>query len=224
MNYLHSFWRDQLAAEYVLGTLHGSARRRFERLLPAHPALQRAVTDWERRLNRLAVASPPALPPTDVWNNLQQRLFPSEQRPSWWNSLTFWRGLAVAGVLAAVVVLAPQLADIPHEADMRFAAIRGKQQELLWTVARVDDGRLYVSNPRPMAMPPDQRCFLWLKAGDRPPVMLGALPDDGGSRTLPMPAGMAKPNQGELWVTMQPMAPQPQPPAQPLYQTRWQAL
>ena len=37
--------RDSLAAEYVLGTLHGAARQRFERLLAAHPALRRAVVN-----------------------------------------------------------------------------------------------------------------------------------------------------------------------------------
>ena len=34
---------DRLAAAYVLGTLRGPARRRFEALLPAHPALREAV-------------------------------------------------------------------------------------------------------------------------------------------------------------------------------------
>jgi hypothetical protein len=43
-----------------------------------------------------------------------------------------------------------------------------------------------------------------LKTGDGPPIMLGRLPNDGGARTLPMPAGMTEPTEGELWVTMQP--------------------
>ena len=224
MNYPHSLWRDRLAAEYVLGTLHGSARRRFERLLPAHPALQRVVADWERRLNRLTAASPPASPPPEVWDALQHRLFAAEPRRSWWDSLRFWRGLAAAGVLAAVVALTPLRVMAPLDADMSFAAIRGKQRELLWTVARADDGRLHVSNLRPMAMPPDQRCFLWLKPADSPPMMLGVLPDDGSARTLPMPAGVPGAVRGELWVTMQPMAPKPTPPLEPLYQTRWKAI
>ena len=215
---------DQLAAEYVLGTLHGPARRRFERLLSAHPALQRAVSDWERRLNRLAAASVPVPPPPPVWKDLERRLFPAEPRRRWWDSLAFWRGLAAAGVLAAVVAVAPQLALPPGEADMNFAAIRGKQQKVLWTVALTDGNRLlHVSNLRPMTMPPDQRCFLWLKTGDRPPVMLGALPDDGSARTLNLPENMPRPNQGDLWVSMQPVS-DPTPPARPLYQTRWQAL
>ncbi len=223
MNIQHPSLRDALAVEYVLGTLRGSARRRFERLSLAHPALQRAVADWERRLNRLAGASPPVSPPPAVWNGIEHRLFPPAPRRVLWDSLPFWRGLALAGVLAAVVALAPWLA-IPPEGEMPFAAIRGKQQEVLWTVARAADGRLHVSNLRAMAMPPDQRCLLWLKSGDDPPVMLGTLPDDGGMRALTLPASMTRPVRGELWVTMQPLAPNPQPPAQPLYQTRWQTL
>ena len=65
---------------------------------------------------------------------------------------------------------------------------------------------------------------LWLKTGDGPPVMVGALPEDGSVRTLPMPAGVTSPGRGELWVTMQPVATAPQPPTQPLFQTRWQVL
>ncbi|MBL8260695.1 MAG: hypothetical protein JNM60_12870 [Candidatus Competibacteraceae bacterium] len=224
MNYSHSLWRDRLAAEYVLGTLRGLARRRFERLLPAHPVLRRAVADWEGQINRLAANSTPEPPPPEVWNALQRRLFAAEPRPSWWNSLTFWRGMAAAGVLAAVVALAPKLAVSPPEEAMNFAAIHGKQRELLWTVALVDESYLYVSNPRPMALPPDQRCFLWLKTAGSPPVMLGALPDDGSARTLALPAEAAKPVRGELWVTMQPMAPPPPLPAEPLYQTGWKAI
>lgn len=112
----------------------------------------------------------------------------------------------------------------PPEAEMSFAAICGQRQEVLWTVALANDGRLHVSNLRAMTVPPNDRCLLWLKTGAGPPVMLGILPDDGSVRTLPMPAGVASPGRGELWVTMQSVATAPQPPAQPLYQTRWQTL
>ena len=215
--------RDSLAAEYVLGTLHGAARQRFERLLAAHPALQRAVAEWECRLNRLAVASLSVAPPPEVWRGLERRLFPAPARRPWWDSLALWRGLALAGVLAAVVTLAPPLAK-PPEQSLTFAAIRGQQQEVLWTVTRAAAGRLHVSNLRTPAIPPDQHCLLWLKTSDGPPVMLGALPEDGSVRTLSMPAGVTSPGRGELWVTMQPFATVPQPPTQPLFQTRWQRL
>jgi anti-sigma-K factor RskA len=214
---------DLLAAEYVLGTLHGAARRRFEQWLYAHPSLRQAVADWERRLNRLAVASSPIAPPPAVWRDLEQRLFPAPVRRPWWDSLLFWRGLALAGVLVAFLVAAPQFTTAPS-VGTAFAAIRGQQQEVLWTVARAADGRLHVSNLRPMTIPPDQRCLLWLKTGDSPPIMVGVLPDDGSAQTLSIPASLARSaQQGELWVTMQPMT-HTAPPARPTYQGRWQAL
>lgn len=215
--------RDALAAEYVLGTLHGAARRRFEQLLPAHPNLRRAVADWERRLDRLASASPPVPPPPAVWSALENRLFPAPRREPWWNRLGFWRGLAVAGVFAAVLALAPHLTP-PSEPDAAIATIRGARQEVLWTVARTEDNRLHVSNLRAMDVPPDQYCLLWLKTDAEPPVMLGVLPDDGGARTLALPADLTAPVRGELWVTMQPLTPSPELPERPLYQARWQAL
>lgn len=224
MNHSHSTLGDQLAAEYVLGGLRGGARRRFEQLLPAHPALRRAVAGWECRLNRLAVASPPVAPPAAIWQSIEQRLFPAPPPRTWWNSLLLWRGLALAGVLATVVTLAPQLALSPN-AQMPFAVVRGTQQEVLWTVALAEDGRIHVNNVRAMALPADQRCLLWLKTGEAAPVMLGTLPDDGSSRTLAvMPTSAQSPMQGELWVTMQPLSTNPPPPAQPLYHTRWKMI
>lgn len=215
---------EQLAAEYVLGGLRGAARRRFERLLPAHPALQRAVTDWEQRLNRLAVGSPPVTPPTVVWQRIEQRLFPAPPPRHWWESLALWRGLALAGVLATIVALTPPWVTSPN-AQMPFAVVRGPQQEVLWTIALADDGRIHVNNVRTMTVLPDQRCLLWLKTGDAPPVMVGTLPDDGSSRTLAaLPTRTGPPLQGELWVTMQALSTAPQPPVQPLYHTRWKMI
>ena len=46
MDYSRPHLADSLAAEYVLGTLRGPARRRFEALLPAHPALAAAVAGY----------------------------------------------------------------------------------------------------------------------------------------------------------------------------------
>ena len=54
MNLLqHPELLDRLASSYALGTLRGGARRRFERLLPAHPMLEAAVQRWQQRLQPL---------------------------------------------------------------------------------------------------------------------------------------------------------------------------
>ena len=44
---------DRLAAEYVLGTLHGAARRRMDRLMRDRADVRLAVWHWERGLHEL---------------------------------------------------------------------------------------------------------------------------------------------------------------------------
>ena len=65
---------ERLAAEYVLGTLTGGARRRFEALLPAHPALRNAVAGWEKRLLPMALKAETVQPTAAVWNAIEARL------------------------------------------------------------------------------------------------------------------------------------------------------
>ena len=50
MNYDRPELRDRLAAEYVLGTLRGRARRRYQRLLRDDLVTRVDVTRWEQRL------------------------------------------------------------------------------------------------------------------------------------------------------------------------------
>ena len=74
MNYARPELADRLAAEYVLGSLQGPARRRFENLLPAHPMLRAAVARWEARLVPLSGSVPPVAPPAHVWTAIERRV------------------------------------------------------------------------------------------------------------------------------------------------------
>ncbi len=58
MDYSRPRLADRLAANYVLGTLRGAARRRLETLLPAHPSLRQAVNRWQDALVPLASTVP----------------------------------------------------------------------------------------------------------------------------------------------------------------------
>ena len=53
---------DRLAAEYALGTLHGAARRRFEKLLVTNRALRDALSAWQDRLAPLDDGLDPVTP------------------------------------------------------------------------------------------------------------------------------------------------------------------
>lgn len=104
---------EQLASEYVLGTLRGGARVRFESLMRYDPGLRSAVAQWEARLAPLAGTAAGIAPPARVWHAIEHRLRRAGREPGWWESLAFWRGLAAAGAmfslaLAVLVRLAPQ--------------------------------------------------------------------------------------------------------------------
>lgn len=112
MDYSRPDLADRLAAEYALGTLRGGARRRFESLLPAHPALRQASADWERRLAQLAVSAEPVAPPPRVWEGIHQRLFPAAQVAReqasaivrWWQRLVLWQSLTAGATVAAIAL------------------------------------------------------------------------------------------------------------------------
>ena len=72
---------DGLAAEYVLGTLRGPARARFERLIESDPALAQRVDAWAKRLDPLAEAAPAIEPPARSWTAIEQRIGAAAAKP-----------------------------------------------------------------------------------------------------------------------------------------------
>jgi len=104
---------DRLAAEYVLGTLRGAARRRFERLLAVHPSLRRAVVAWQERLAPMSDVVEPVVPPPHVWAAIERRLFGQPAAPGLWHRIGLWR-LTTSLATAAVVVLAVLVSRVPE--------------------------------------------------------------------------------------------------------------
>ena len=87
MKYNRADLLDRLASEYVLGTLHGAARRRFDKLLIESPAARAAVRAWEQRLAALAASVPPVAPPSRVWAATEARIAARGAQRSWWTNL-----------------------------------------------------------------------------------------------------------------------------------------
>jgi anti-sigma-K factor RskA len=160
MDYSREQRAERLAAEYVLGTLQGGARRRFEALLPAHPRLRQARLDWERRLIQLDDAIPPVTPSPRVWAGIEQRLFgdesagtPSRTRVRWWQRLALWQGAAgvatVAALTLAVLLSLPQPAQPPIVVVMAAqpAAAAPGVQPASFVASVSGDGRSLVLKP-----------------------------------------------------------------------------
>jgi anti-sigma-K factor RskA len=141
--------QDRLAAEYVLGTLRGRARSRFESWTRADAALRRRVESWQARLNPLTDAVAPIRPSPRVWKAIEARIGANSAaagglaRPSgFWESLAFWRatGLVASGMAAALLVTVavqkPQVVEVPVE---RVVEVPSKQMQPAYVAALRDD-------------------------------------------------------------------------------------
>jgi anti-sigma-K factor RskA len=108
VNYDRPDLLDRLASEYVLGTLRGRARRRFEQVLRSRPAAMDVVHAWEDRLGRLAVSVPPVAPPARVWHAIEGRIAPPKAgaaAPRWSDWLKPLLGFAFGALLTVGLVL-----------------------------------------------------------------------------------------------------------------------
>jgi anti-sigma-K factor RskA len=74
MRYSNPALLDHLASAYVLGTLRGRARSRFERLMRERADVRVLVGQWQNRVHKLAASVPPAQPSQRVWRNIAQQI------------------------------------------------------------------------------------------------------------------------------------------------------
>ena len=194
---------ELLAREYALGTLHGGARRRFERLLSTSPDIARTVQAWQRRLGQLAPSVPALQPSPALWRGLEDQLFGGSakaiaRRQGWrlwrWNLPSLANAFvgavagAAAGVLACVLVLQqqPQLigretvaADTLPQSYVGLLSDAGGRPVVLASSTR--HGRLLsLKLLQPIAVPPGRVARLWaLPADGRPPFAVGVVPASG---------------------------------------------
>jgi len=128
-----------LAGEYVLGTLTGRARRRFDRLLAGRADARSAVAEWEGRLAFLNLSVRPVAPSARVWARIAEQLgFAAAPRSGFWQSAGLWRALAAALAIVAVALGLERLQLVPRLADLeqQVAVTRSSGQQLEQELAR----------------------------------------------------------------------------------------
>lgn len=171
-----------LAGEYVLGTLRGEECARFQARLEREPELQRQVAAWERRFAPLAEAVPGVTPTPRVWRRVAARVDRrARSRPRAGGALRFWRGLAIAASVAAIV-LAGLLANRGAEpTPIQIALLADEQAKpVLLVSATPQAGPVQVRLLRQPETPKDRTLELWLlPQGGAAPRSLGLLSSEG---------------------------------------------
>src|SRR5438552_2624222 len=126
MNYDRPELRDRLASEYVLGTMVGAARRRFQRLIRSDVKTRTAVETWEQRLMPMGGPIEVPAPSPQVWEGIAARVAPRQraaEQPSWFER---WFGARALGGLAAGLMMGVGAALIVPQ--LLYRAPPGEQQ------------------------------------------------------------------------------------------------
>jgi len=232
MNYRDPQLRQQLAAEYVLGTLQGAARLRFERLLRDDARLRVEVGAWEQRLGPLLLKmGAPVRPPVRVWAGIRERLFGTATAPAR-DYLWFWRSLALGGAaLAAALLLYISVGlyvPAPLAPPSLAAVLQDEKSQSAWLVSSSADGAaLSVKTLAPQPLSVTQAFELWVVPGDGRPRSLGLISPTGPTQLALPKALQPLLAQGVvLAVSLEPAGGSPTgaPTGPVLYQGKWQTL
>ena len=202
---------DMLAAEYVLGTLRGGARRRFDALQARHAVIRRAVDEWQDRLNPMAEFAPEAAPRPQVWDNIARQAGLQPAPAAGWlqrmrESLGFWRGLSLASTtLAALLVAVLLMRPVGVDAPPAFVAMLAddKSQPVAVVTGNARTHSLTVKLVAPQTVAADRSLELWAVPREGNPRSLGLLAADG-SITLALPANATPDTVPLLAVTLEP--------------------
>ena len=85
---------DTLCGEYIVGTLRGAARRRFERALRDEPPVAARLAHWQALFAPGYSTTMATRPSPDVWHRLHRELNLARYATPWWRKLGFWQGWA----------------------------------------------------------------------------------------------------------------------------------
>lgn len=177
---------QQLAGEYVLGTLPASARREVEQRLAREPLLRAAVDAWESRLLPLTALAPEVEPSARLWpriaGSVSAAAAPAAPASTlaagwrrWWDDLRLWRGLA-GGAIAASLALGVTLLMRPPAPQAAYMVVLAAPQDrgAGWVVQASMNRQLTLTPLRGTVVPDRKALQFWTKAtGWSGPVSLG---------------------------------------------------
>ena len=180
MNYQTPTLRRALAADYAIGLMPATARRRFDSLLLDDVALRVELGHWQDTLASLSGGLPEHPVPDHVWAGIQARIEPQVlhlpvKKPVWRNVRLLAAACAV-GVALLVGVLYPRDPGVTYNATL----LNASQQPAL-RVQAVGD-HLQIEALELAAVEPARDLELWAVPSGGKPISLGLVPANGKGR------------------------------------------
>ena len=177
---------EQLAIEYVVGALHGRARKRFEVLMATHFYLQATVEAYEHQFAHLVELLPDEKPSDQVWKNLEAHInvnapsFAGEHN-AWWHSLF---NIKSYGFLATVLILSAVMLFNPMTGSpiAYTAVLSSNATHITMAVTRISQANMNITIDmmKQPDIPDNMLLALWChpKGGGKA-VMMGTIAKSG---------------------------------------------
>lgn len=180
MNYQTTALRRALAADYAIGLMPATARRRFDALLLDDPALRVELGHWQTALASLTGALPERPVPERVWQGIQARIEPQvlhlpAKKP-------FWKQFRVLAAACAVVVaiFVGVLYQRDYGVEYNATLVAANQQPALQVKAFAD--HLQIEPLTLAAVEAARDLELWAIPAGGKPISLGVVPSAGKGR------------------------------------------
>jgi anti-sigma-K factor RskA len=224
MRYNDSELVSQLASEYVLGTLMGPARARFETLLEERADFREQTEHWERRLGEMLDGVVEVPPPPSAWETIAARVAPIaavQQERGILERLGWWQRVAATACATLVIMVAVALWPRPpdsHTDSGYVVLVRDDAQRAVWVINTLPDlAELEVTAAAPLKVPLGKSCYLWVRPESSDQLfVLGLLPESGATR-IQVPDELRQFLPGQLLVSMEDAnAAQPVTPTDPM--------
>ena len=181
MNYQTPELRRALAADYAIGLMPPTARRRFEHLLQDDATLRTELASWQAHLTLLTeplIEQPVA---DHVWHAIVARIEPQKLHVPARRS--FWTWLRLSAVACSLLIAVTAGLLYNHDSvQYKATLLSGTAQPGLRIEAHAD--YLKVQPLKLAALDAGRSLELWAIPVEGKPVSLGLVPRDGGGRIV----------------------------------------
>ena len=176
---------ERLALEYSLGTMHGYARKRFERLMQQHPFLQVVVEEYDHKFAELATYLPEEKPSNQVWKNIEAQLdaeeaMPHQSKSRWWHIFTTKSFIAATASFVLLVSLV--FVNVTQNLPAYSCNLAAQNAEIMFTAsASKENMKLKVLPAGKIEVPEGKQMYFWCIPKDttEPIMSLGMLTKTG---------------------------------------------
>lgn len=190
---------SRLAAEYVLGTMKGGARRRLEEYARDNRALRDEIAQWEARFTPLADTIAPITPPMRVWQKIEARTTNTKTQASTsvssqnslktltnkglFQSLSFWRNLGLGtSALAATLMVSLFTGYLAPTRDPMLTAVLEEKGEARMVVSQPKGDLITVNMIKPWKPASDKSLQLWVMDKNGEPRSIGIINQNGDTK------------------------------------------